>query len=401
MKKYLTLTMLYEGGRNFAGALTIAYMLSCGLSVSDVAQLKMIQMITVVLLELPTGMIADYYGRRFSILISAVFGAVAFCIYSSSKTFLGFAFAEFLLGFSLSCWSGAYEAFAIDQQNLNAGKEKMSKFFFYSSSLSSAAVMICGYLGATLSVNNQILAFILCAATLSFLSVFIFTKFTRDFGTATSIRKSIMENFQAARLDSGLMLPIIGIICINLVIIPTIYYWQPLFQNSSGISTEIGETIGLGSIFVLIQLVIWISGNILARTTKYLDTTSFKVLSMAILGFTVTQFLIGTLSGYRAILFSFLLSEVFYMVWVNAHKIQINLKINSESRASTMSVISLFGKAGSFISLLLISVSYKKQTQDLSFMDVQKMYVAASFFVVFFMVWFAYVSFKNKVSVKR
>jgi MFS family permease len=81
-----------------------------GLSVTSIMLLQAIFSAASVLLEFPSGYLADHFGHRASLLMSAGLWLVGWIVYSSSTTFAGVALAETFLGAGLAFASGADSA---------------------------------------------------------------------------------------------------------------------------------------------------------------------------------------------------------------------------------------------------------------------------------------------------
>ncbi len=81
------------------------------------------------LLEIPTGAVADFWGRKTSLVLGCAIYTFGILIYTSKPDFLVFLLGEFLLAFACALLSGAYEALVYD--SLKAiGKENQSKKIF-------------------------------------------------------------------------------------------------------------------------------------------------------------------------------------------------------------------------------------------------------------------------------
>lgn len=93
----------------------------------SLAQVQLLQswfMLWVFLLEVPTGAIADFFGRRFSLIIGAIVGAIGYLIYGSTPNFYIFLVGEFILAASLALMSGADNALLFDSlKELNRENE--------------------------------------------------------------------------------------------------------------------------------------------------------------------------------------------------------------------------------------------------------------------------------------
>ena len=85
--------------------------------------------VCIFILEVPTGAIADYFGRKTSIILSCIFLILGPILYASSKNFHIFFIAEFLFALGVALASGAEEAIIYDSLK-ELGKENESKKVF-------------------------------------------------------------------------------------------------------------------------------------------------------------------------------------------------------------------------------------------------------------------------------
>jgi len=92
-------------------------------SFAQIATLWAIQAATANLLEIPTGAFADIVGRRVSIILSFVVGAISLAIFPFTTAFLAFVILEMLKGLSSALYSGSMEALVYDSLK-EQGQEK-------------------------------------------------------------------------------------------------------------------------------------------------------------------------------------------------------------------------------------------------------------------------------------
>lgn len=93
-----------------------------GLGLRDVLTLQAIYSIAVIALEIPSGYLADVWGRKKTIILGSFLGTAGFAIYSFTSGFYGFLVAEIVLGTAQSFISGSDSALLYDSLKL-AGKE--------------------------------------------------------------------------------------------------------------------------------------------------------------------------------------------------------------------------------------------------------------------------------------
>lgn len=86
-------------------------------------------MFWVFVFEIPTGAIADYFGRKYSLVLGALIVTFGAILYGSIPSFPIFLLSEFMFAFAFACQSGADEALLYDTLK-QAGKESESNRVF-------------------------------------------------------------------------------------------------------------------------------------------------------------------------------------------------------------------------------------------------------------------------------
>jgi MFS family permease len=81
-----------------------------GLEMRHVFILQAIYSVAIVVLEIPSGYVADVLGRKITLVIGTILGFLGFLSYSFSYGFIGFLIAEVILGLGQSLISGADSA---------------------------------------------------------------------------------------------------------------------------------------------------------------------------------------------------------------------------------------------------------------------------------------------------
>lgn len=94
-----------------------------GMGMSEIFLLKSIYSLSIVSLEIPSGWMADSWGRKKTLLIGSILGAIGFLIYSLTHGFWMFAIAEIVLGAGHSFVSGADSALLYDSLK-SSGRSK-------------------------------------------------------------------------------------------------------------------------------------------------------------------------------------------------------------------------------------------------------------------------------------
>jgi len=124
---------------------------SNGLSMKDIMVLQAVYSIAIVVLEVPSGYLADVIGRRKTLILGAVFGTFGFATYSFSYGLTGFLVAEIILGIGQSCISGADSAMLYDSLLEKGEEEKYTRFEGRITSLGNVAEAVAGIAGGLLA----------------------------------------------------------------------------------------------------------------------------------------------------------------------------------------------------------------------------------------------------------
>ena len=160
MSVYSNIWKLYviKALRWFLLAMPIAviFFQSNGLSLSQVMTLQGIYSLTIAIMEIPSGYLADRFGRKQTLVFGTIFSFFGFLIISTSFAFWPFLFGELLLGIGASFISGADSAMLYDSLLESKKKELYTKIegrTYGIGNFSEALAGICGGLLADFSLR--------------------------------------------------------------------------------------------------------------------------------------------------------------------------------------------------------------------------------------------------------
>lgn len=123
-----------------------------GLSLRDIFLLQAAFAIATLILEIPSGYISDRWGRKNTLIVSAIMDFIGVLIYSFSHGFWGFFAGELVLGIAISLASGTIDALAYDTLlELNETK-KFRKIIGHMLFLRFGAEAIVGIAGGALAL---------------------------------------------------------------------------------------------------------------------------------------------------------------------------------------------------------------------------------------------------------
>ncbi len=122
-----------------------------GMGMQEIFTLKAIYSVAIVAMEVPSGWMADVWGRKRTLFAGSVLGATGFLIYSFSFGFWVFAIAEIILGIGHACVSGADSAMLYDSLKASGKTEQYTKNEGRITSAGNFAEAFAGVLGGLLA----------------------------------------------------------------------------------------------------------------------------------------------------------------------------------------------------------------------------------------------------------
>jgi MFS family permease len=140
------------------------------LSVTHLFLLQAVYSISIVALEVPSGYLADVWGRKNTLIVGAVLGFAGYLVYSVSSHFWGFFIAEVMLGIGQSFISGTDTALLYDTLIVLKSEDQYIKVEGRMTSAGNFAEAIAGISGGLLAVVSPRLPFI-CQACVALIAI--------------------------------------------------------------------------------------------------------------------------------------------------------------------------------------------------------------------------------------
>ena len=148
----------------------VLFFQSHGLTLTEVMLLQSIYSISVAIFEIPSGYIADTFGRKKSIVFSTILSFLGFLVFSFYGGFYAFAIAQVLVGIGGSLISGADSALIYDTLLETDDKNTYTKVEGKNYAIGNFSEATAGILGGLLAVGSIYLPVYVQTAVL-FLSI--------------------------------------------------------------------------------------------------------------------------------------------------------------------------------------------------------------------------------------
>ena len=149
------LTLLTTLAASFIWGINTLFLLDAGLNNTEAFAANAFFAVGQVIFEVPTGVVADTRGRRFSFLLGAATLLVSTLLYlvmwQIHARFLGWALASIVLGLGFTFFSGATEAWLVDALHATGFAGDLETVFGRAQTVSGAAMLVGSVLGGVVA----------------------------------------------------------------------------------------------------------------------------------------------------------------------------------------------------------------------------------------------------------
>ncbi|MBU7000855.1 MAG: MFS transporter [Theionarchaea archaeon] len=330
---YYTIISFMGLSINMTGAYYVLFLRNIGLTFSQIALLNTVYMVMHVLIEYPSGVLADKYGRKVTFVLGMTLHAVYYTGVGLSRTLYPLALSYSIGGTGMAFISGTLVAWMVDEIKQEKGEDHIKFIFGKSPIFSGIFGALSGALASLVVVYGLHVPF-LAAGGFGFLTVvFALVAMNENYG---SVQKSyniiFVSGIKKFFSEPELLLLTSLSILFNISIGIFMLTWQVILVNQ-GIPTRL-----VGVLFMVMFLAMSLGGIIASRLFKKLD----KVSILRLVGFSAILCYLGMgiLNMWWASLTCFVGIEIIIAIWGAAFYTWINEYIPSEVRATLLSAYS-------------------------------------------------------------
>lgn len=339
-------------------SLFVLYLLQLGITQGEIGVLQSFLFFSSVALEIPSGLLADRYGRKFSLIIGFLglfVSGVGFLLFSS---FIPFAIIFCLFGASIAMGSGSDRALLYDNLLAEHRTEEYPKILSRARAIGAVSLGLSMLLGGVLQNTwswNTVYIFFAISKLIGALAVTFISEIKLPSISLNSNKASSMHNKKTERVSTSLinffrskkgayLIPLfIGYALFELSTIPLFIYGQPFFSMQG---LDIPIIAGIYAAVEAMSAAMFIAAGFICSR-----------FSLGIISFTTTiivTFLLFILSlniGLIASIASFLLIMSLPAIYETSYETYIHDNIESHIRASCLSVANL-------VNSVIIGISY-------------------------------------------
>jgi MFS family permease len=356
-RTYLLLTLLTTLAASFIWGINTLFLLDAGLSNTEAFSANAFFALGQVVFEVPTGVVADTRGRRFSFLLGAATLLVSTLLYlvmwQVHAPFLGWAIASILLGLGFTFFSGATEAWLVDALHATGFTGSLESVFGRAQSVGGVAMLGGSVAGGVIAQATNLGVPFLFRAGMLGVTLVVAWWFMRDLGF-TPVRGAspvkAVRTVLRGSIDGGFRNPPVRWLMLAApfsagVGFYAFYAMQPYLLQLYGDRTAYGIA-GLAAAMVAGAQ---IAGGLISSRVRGL----FRRRTDALILGTVINVILMVLIGLTT---SFAIALLLLAIWCLTFAIQspfrqafVNGLIPSAQRATVLSFDNLMGSAGGVV----------------------------------------------------
>ncbi|MFN2385164.1 MAG: MFS transporter [Thermoanaerobaculia bacterium] len=354
LRTYVVLTLLSTFASSFIWGINTLFLLDAELTITQAFAANAFFTVGQVLFEVPTGVVADTFGRRISYLLGSATLFVSTLLYlwlwRVHGPFWAWALVSILLGLGFTFFSGATEAWLVD--GLDATKyEGTLESAFAKGQIAGGVAMLTGTLagGAIAQATSLGVPYLLRTAMLALTFLVAFLSM-RDVGFTPRTRGSIVREvgkILKSSLDHGFRNPPVRWLMLagffaGGVGIYAFYAMQPYLLELYGRSESYAIAGMAAAIVAGAQIV---GGYIVPHADKVFRRRTSLLLAGSLTG-TAALAVIGLTSSFWVALAFLTVWALVFAATIPVRQAFINGLIPSAQRATVLSMDNVLGSAG-------------------------------------------------------
>lgn len=353
IRAYWVISAAREFAMSFIATTYVLFLLARGLNLFETNMVNVVFFATLFLFEIPTGIVADVWGRKISVVIAFGVTAIGTGAYFFANSFLECALAEAISAIGLTFFTGAFDAWLIDELKHHGYKGETRWIFSKSQQIGKITSMVGVFAGALMGSKNLALPWIVSsfAFGVSSLCTSIWMKeksFIRKpysfIAGWQEMGRTFKTGFVYARRNKPMrFLMTMGLVQSFSVMAPNMQ-WTPWFKQL------LGNTVNLGFVWWGIALALVLGAELAQAITK---DSSRQKLWLILSQITIGAFIALTplTQNVPLALAAFLLHEFGRGLYKPLKDSYLNANIPSEQRATLLSFDAMAFHIGGAIGL--------------------------------------------------
>jgi MFS family permease len=310
-----------------------------GLSLTKIMILNACFMVFVFLTEIPTGTVADRFGRKVSIVLACPVSIGAVLLYTSLPIFWIFLAGEFLFAVAYTLMSGADEALVYDSLQEYGAEAESKRIFARLESVKLAGILVGALLGSVIAKYYGLVAPVRMHIIPLLLSLFIALLLREPAAsqptTSKNYRRIMFDGVRFFLRHKTLKLLAFDMVSVNAVCFVIIWFYQPLV-GTAGLDLiyfgTVHAAMTVGQIVILTNV---------ERIERFLGSKRRLLLLSAIIP-AAAFIILGVTQYLPLVICGVLLASYFGLARGPLFVSYMNKFIPSDQRATALSTASMF-----------------------------------------------------------
>lgn len=332
----------------FAVPIQTIFFLKVGLTLTQILTLESVLLAGNLLFQVPTGILADKVGRKWTLVLSAIIRLLAWVPWFIGHSFMYFGIAFFMTGVASALYSGADQALIYDELKTAKRENFMQKIYGFYNASYILATGLAGLIGGLLAAQQTLQQFyflykLIIVAEVIGLCLFLSIKeSTHQLNRASSSVKGAHDDVLQPLKDGLAQLwtnkKLLRVCALFVLSTPFSVFllriYQPYFLKAGVSAAWLGYAIFISSMF-----------TVLVKLNAYKLERWFGVKVSGL----IATLLPALLWGAMAVFFNPDIAILLFILMDGAGNIRdpifadyINRHIDSKSRATVLSAIALF-----------------------------------------------------------
>ena len=356
-RTYLVLTLLNTLASSFIWGVNTLFLLQAGLTKTEAFAANAFFTAGMVLCDIPTGVIADTLGRRYSYLLGCftlmVTTIVYYILWQHHAPFWMWATDSVLLGLGFTFFSGATDAWLVDALQFFKFEGRLEGVFAQAQVVGGIAMFIGATSGGIVAQYSNLGVPYLIRSGCLLLSLGVASVIMRDFGFTPrplrNIRKEVRDVINKS-IDGGLRNPAVRWVMLLAPVLQGVsiygfYAAQPYLLDLFG-KTENYSIAGIGASLVAAAQIV---GGMSVPLTKKLFKKRTSLFAFVIFAGSIALCLFGLVGNFWLALILLGLWSLLSAAMLPHQQAYLNKCISSDSRATILSFDNTLGSLGGVV----------------------------------------------------
>lgn len=333
------------------------FLLSKGLDLFQLNVVLATYFLATTVFEVPTGAVADVYGRKVSFVLSCFLRSAAFLLYAFADGFVDCLFAEVIDGLGFTLASGALEAWAVDGIRAEGDDRPTDRLFARVEMIVRGTMIGGGILGGLLADVDLVLPWYVATAGFAGTGVYAIVAMREERPARPKTRhrlvaplvEQVLDGVRAARSSTVVLVLSVVSALIGASILPVNMTWPPRLEQL----TDSGYWV-LGSAASLFNAAAFCGAALTMRVLRRTGRVSLLFGTSLVRGVAMAVAALAT--TFQPVVGGLLVAELLggaarppQQAWLNEH-------IDSSRRATVLSVQAMSFTVGASVGLVLLGL---------------------------------------------